>query len=778
MKLIIAEKPALAEAIKEAAGTDFQRKDGYFENKEYYISWCVGHLLEVMLPDENSQWSFENLPLKHQGWNFEVKENTKKQYNIVKTLIDMSDTIINAGDPDEEGQLIVDSILYKEGIIDLKGNSTKTIKRLLVNDFNTEAIKKELSNLKDNNNYLNLSYMALARALADKTFGYSLTRTYSVKNRQAGNSNIISVGRVQTPMLALIVRREQEIKNHVKSYYYTIKGIWSKIDGNAGLDKFYYQANDNEVDETKKITSEAVANEIIKRLNDNKANAVVSKYETKEEIENVPLPYNLLDLQVDCSKLYNMKADKVMSVTQSLREKHKAITYNRSDCNYLLDETYEQSPAIIACLQIIEDAKLQNIINNANIDIKSKAFNTSKTTAHTAIIPTETKLDFSAFSDDEKKVFLLIANRFVMQFLPPAKYLKHTITIKINDDYLVNNHRQLLEAGWKGILSEKEDDETVTGGLDYSQIYEGKQLEKIDFISLKEETKPKKLYTTDSFLQDLKRVAVYCKSEKTKQILKEKDKDKAGENGGIGTPATRSAIIKTLYDRGYIKDDKKNIVSTDLGRELISLLSDDITYPDITALWHEDIKELNTDMSKLDDFINSVTEFSKGEIDKIKSNETLFKSNAQKCPNYAGYLVKRKGKDKNSFFWGCSNYPECKVSYQDNNGEPDIYLSVPCPVCEKGELLKYKGKNGAYWKCKNPECSKTFNDDKGRPDLSVKEKPVPSEQYRCLECNSKLVRRNGKNGYFWGCYAYPKCKTTYQDNNGEPIYNKELAKKD
>ena len=777
MKLIIAEKPALAEAIKEAAGTDFQRKDGYFENKEYYISWCVGHLLEVMLPDENSQWSFENLPLKHQGWNFEVKENTKKQYNIVKTLIDMSDTIINAGDPDEEGQLIVDSILYNEGIIDLKGNSTKTIKRLLVNDFNTEAIKKELSNLKDNNNYLNLSYMALARALADKTFGYSLTRTYSVKNRQAGNSNIISVGRVQTPMLALIVRREQEIKNHVKSYYYTIKGIWSKIDGNAGLDKFYYQANDNEVDETKKITSEAVANEIIKRLNDNKANAVVSKYETKEEIENVPLPYNLLDLQVDCSKLYNMKADKVMSVTQSLREKHKAITYNRSDCNYLLDETYEQSPAIIACLQEIEDNKLQNIINNANIDIKSKAFNSSKTTAHTAIIPTETKLDFSAFSDDEKKVFLLIANRFVMQFLPPAKYLKHTITIKINDDYLVNNHKQLLEAGWKGILSEKEDAETVTGGLDYSQIYEGRQVEKIDFISLREETKPKKLYTTDSFLQDLKRVAVYCKNEKTKQLLKEKDKDKAGENGGIGTPATRSAIIKTLYDRGYIKDDKKNIVPTDLGRELISLLSDDITYPDMTALWHEDIKELNTDMSKLDDFINSVTEFSSQEIDKIKSSENIFKSNAQKCPNCdTGYLIRKKGKD--NFFWGCSNYPECKTTFQDNNGAVDIYLTVACPACEKGELLKFRGKYGAYWKCKNPECSKTFDDDKGKPDLTIREKAVPSEQYRCLECNSKLVRRNGKNGWFWGCSAYPKCKTTYQDNNGEPIYNKELAKKD
>ncbi|MCX4360961.1 DNA topoisomerase [Mucispirillum schaedleri] len=776
MKLIIAEKPALAEAIKEAIGTDFQKKDSYYENKEYYISWCIGHLLEVMLPDENSKWSFDNLPLKHKGWNFQIKENTKKQYNIVKTLIDMSDTIIHAGDPDEEGQLIVDSILYKENIIDLKGNSKKTIKRLLVNDFNTKSIKKELSNLKDNNEYLNLSYMALARTLADKTFGYNLTRGYTLKNQEAGNNNVISIGRVQTPMLALIVRREQEIKNHVKSYYYTIKG--STAIAGSSLD-FIYQTKAEEIDETKKITSEETANTIINRLNDNKSKAVVFKYETKEEIDTVPLPYNLLDLQVDCSKLYNMKADKVMSVTQDLREKHKAITYNRSDCNYLLDETYEQSPAIIACLQDINDEKLQNIVNNANIDIKSKAFNSSKTTAHTAIIPTETKLDFSAFSDDEKKVFLLIANRFVMQFLPPAKYLKHTITIKINDDYLINNHRQLLDAGWKGILSEKEEDETVSGNFDYSKIYEEKPVEKIDFISLKEETKPKKLYTTDSFLNDLKRVAVYCKNEKTKQFLKEKDKDKAGESGGIGTPATRSAIIKTLYDRGYIKDDKKNIVSTDLGKELISLLSDEITYPDMTALWHEDIKEINTNMSKLDDFINSITEFSSKEIDKITSSEAVFKSNAQKCPNCdTGYLVKRKGKDKSSYFWGCSTYPECKVSYQDNNGEPDVYLSVSCPVCEKGELLKFRGKYGAYWKCKNPECSKTFNDDKGKPDLTIREKAVPSEQYRCLECNSKLVRRNGKNGWFWGCSAYPKCKTIYQDNNGEPIYNKELAKKD
>ena len=275
MKLIIAEKPALADAIKEAINSDFQRKDGYYENQEYYISWCIGHMLEVMLPNENTKWSFDTLPLKHDGWYFNIKENTKKQYNVIKTLIDMSDEIINAGDPDEEGQLIVDSILYNEGIIDLKGNTNKSIKRLLINDFNTSAIKKELSNLKNNNDYLTLSYMALARALADKTFGYNLTRAYTLKNNLAGNNNVISIGRVQTPMLALIVRRELEIKNHIKSYYYIIKSN-TVIAGNNF--EFTYQPKDTEIDDTKRVVSETIAEEILNRLNHNKDNAVVSKY--------------------------------------------------------------------------------------------------------------------------------------------------------------------------------------------------------------------------------------------------------------------------------------------------------------------------------------------------------------------------------------------------------------------------------------------------------------------------------------------------------------------
>lgn len=394
MDLIIAEKPQVAAAIAEAIGGNIERQKGYIIAGDYYITWCVGHLLEIKLPDEQKKWSFDTLPVLTDGWSFQVNERTKEQYNIVTDLLTKADTIIHAGDPDDEGQLIVDSILYKNGIIDLQGSQTKQIKRLLINDFNTEVIKKELSKLKENNDYRSLSLKAIARKLADMVFGYNLTRAYTLMNNALGNDNVVSLGRVQTPMLALIVRRDAEVKNHVKSYYYEIRGLWKEIDGNTGF-IFTYKPKKDEIDDTKKIVSEITAATIVQRLNDNRDKAVLTKYAQKEEIENVPLPYNLLDLQADCSKLYKMKPDKVMSVTQSLREKHKAITYNRSDCNYLHDETYTEAPEIINILEIFTDDILSNIIDNADMSIKSRAFNSSKTTAHTAIIPTKSTVEYN-----------------------------------------------------------------------------------------------------------------------------------------------------------------------------------------------------------------------------------------------------------------------------------------------------------------------------------------------------------------------------------------------
>lgn len=720
MNLIIAEKPQVASAIAEAIG-HAKKEKGYIICNDFYITWCVGHLLSIKFDMEDKPWDWETLPLKADGWTFEPNPKTIEQYNIVTDLVNKADTIINAGDPDEEGQLIVDSILFKNGIIDLKGSATKKIQRILINDFNTTVIAKQLQQLKDNNDYLNLSLAAIARQIADKVFGYNLTRAYTLKNKELGNSNVISIGRVQTPMLGLIVRRDEEVKNHVKSYFYKIKGIWNKMN-------FTYQSKEDETDETKKIVSESIANDILQRLNENKDKAVIAKYQQKEETDNVPLPYNLLDLQIDCSKIYNMKADPVTLITQSLREKHKAITYNRSDCNYMLDETYEESSEIISKLQGFTDPVLKRIINNADITIKSIAFNSSKTSAHTAIIPTLSDVDFSAFSEDEKKVYSLIARRFVMQFLPPAKYKRHSVTINIGDDVLEHSHRQLLDAGWKGILSVTDEEESISSELDYTQIQEGINVDNIDLSISKEATKPKKLYTTDTFLNDLKKVAIYCKDDKIKALLKEKDKDIAGEHGGIGTPATRSAIIKNLYDRGYITDDKKNVVSTKLGKDLIAALTDKITYPDMTALWHEEIKEIGRSLEAVKTFVDNVTDFSSAEIDYIKNNKLNVEVTAELCP-------------------ACKN-----------------------------PIKRLKSKQGSFfWLCINKECSKTYPDKNNKPDFTIKPKAAISEVYKCMKCGKGLKRlesKTKKGSYFWACSNYPECKNTYQDKDGKPVYDK------
>lgn len=769
MKLVIAEKPALAQAINDAISPNSTRKDGYFENGDYCITWCIGHLLEIIIPADNDKfWSFDNLPVEIDSWKFQVKNDVKSQYNIIKDLLSKTDEVIHAGDPDEEGQLIVDSILYREGVIDLQGNTRKNIKRLLVNDFNTDAIKKELNNLKNNNDFLNLSYEALARSLADKAFGYNMSRAYTIKNKQSGNTNVISIGRVQTPMLGLIYRREEEVKNHVKKDYYE---IFSKVKINSNILTFKYQIKEDEYEDDKKIINIDTANSILTRLE--KSNFKVKEFSKKEEVENVPLPFNLLDLQQICSKRFGYKPEEVMQITQSLREDFKAITYNRSDCNYLLDESYQEAPDLINTLSKIDDNNISNLISNTNTDIKSKCFDSSKTSAHTAIIPTNTTVEMLKMTNKQKNVYLLIVERYLMQFLPPAKYEKSTIILS-NDsnDELKYSQRICIDQGFKSIIKNEDNKEDeATSSAENINISENQEINDLSFEVLTLQTKPKKLYTMDTFLGDLKSVAKYAKDKKIRDILKEKDKDKAGENGGIGTPATRSSIIERLYNKNFIKDDKKNIVTTDLGKEFIKMVSEEISYPDMTALWHEEIKEIGTDMNKLKSFLDSVTEFSKKEIESAKENVN-FKSNAVKCPNCeTGHLIRKKS--TYGTFYSCSNYPECKTTFQDNKGKPDIYEKIECPVCKKSTIDKKNGKNGIYWKCK--ECDTTFKDNKGKPDLALKEKPTPSEKYRCLECNSKLVLRNGKNGSFWGCSNYPTCKQTYKDNSGEPIYNNKIT---
>lgn len=732
MITVIAEKHDIAKAISEALGMGAVKKgEGCYIVNDYCITYCVGHLLNVVIPNENEVWKWDNLPIEINDWSFTIKDDTKKQYSVISSLIHKSDSIIHAGDPDDEGQLIVDEILYKEGIIDLKGKTTKEIKRLLINDINPNVIQKEFKKLKDNNDYLGLSLKALSRKLADITFGYNLTRAFTLKNQELGNQGVVSVGRVQTPMLALITRRDSEVKNHLKSYYYDITANLTITEQNSLI--FKYKAKQDEIDDKGYIVSEATATNIVERVKQNFSKGIIQDYKIEDEEKTPPLPYNLLALQVDCSKFFKLKPDKVLEITQTLREKYKAITYNRSDCQYLNDDTFDDAPKLLNTLKLTaEQAKnndLLQILNKTNTSLKSKAFNSKKTSAHTAIIPTDVNLPLLALTKDEQNVYILIAKQFVLQFLPNAIYKKHTITLTFADDEFIHSSSECVSLGWKELYKEDEDDKINVSKKDFSflQDLKGKTFNENKNSNVgfqKKETQPKKLYTTATFLTDLKRVADYCKNEKIKKLLKDKDKNIAGEHGGIGTPATRSSIIKTLYTRGYLLDDPKgNVISTKLGQNLIASLPENITYPDMTALWHEELVDVEAKTKSVNDFVQSVFIFTQNEVESVKAKKINFDSNATKCSKCDGHLVKKKG--SNGFFWGCSNYPNCKATYPDKNCKPDLT-----------------------------------------------EKSVASEKFRCLACNSKLIKRQGQYGFFWACSNYPTCKTTYPDKKGEPIYQK------
>lgn len=773
MITVIAEKHDIAKAISDALG-NAKREDGYYIVDDYCITYCVGHLLNIEIPNENEVWKWDNLPIKVDGWKFKIKEDTSKQYKIIAGLIKKCNSIIHAGDPDDEGQLIVDEILYNEDIIDLKGNEKKPVKRILINDNNTDVIKKEFTKLKDNKAYLGLSLVALSRKLADVTFGYNLTRAFTLKNQALGNQGVVSVGRVQTPMLALITRRDSEVKNHVKAYYYDITADIMLTEENSLT--FKYKANKDEIDDTGNITSETLATSIVERIKNNFDTGIITDYKVEKEEKTPLLPYNLLNLQVDCSKKFKMKPDRVLEITQNLREKYKAITYNRSDCEYLHDDAFNLAPELLKNLKTTAENNKYNefliLLNKTDTSIKSKAFNSKKTSAHTAIIPTNT-VQYS-MSEDEKKVYLLIAKRYALQFLPNALYQRHTVTVSYVDDTFVHSSSVCLSRGWQDIYQDEDEEKSVSEKRDYSFLdnLKGSNIQPNEKTSInlkRQETKPKKLYTTATFLTDLKRVADYCKDANIKKLLKDKDKNIAGEHGGIGTPATRSAIIKTLYAREYIIDDPKGfIVSTKLGQNLISSLPENITYPDMTALWHEQLRDVESLDKPIDSFVDSVFTFTEQEVEAVKSKKLNFDSNAIKCPNCDGVLIKKIS--SNSCFWGCSNYPACKTTFQDKNGKPDIWKTVQCPSCKTGELHKISGKNGFFWKCKNQDCANSFSDKHGKPDFEPK--ATASDKYKCLECNSKLVRRKGKYGFFWGCSNYPTCKTNYQDKNGEPVYQK------
>lgn len=743
MKLFIAEKPELGRAIAEALSGTSQNNKTHIIKSDSIITWAFGHILKLAKPEDYNeaykQWTLSSLPF---ALPYPFKRiplpNAQSQLKTIIGLMNKSEVteIVHCGDADEEGQILIDEILEY-------ARTNKPVMRCLINDITPKAIQKAMSCMQPNSNFRGLSQSGFARSDADFIVGLNFTRFYTCLNSKNGGEGLISIGRVQTPILALIVNRELENKNFKSLEYFALSGEFH-------LNNQTIQANLKQKEEDR-ITDKEIAENLKAEL-ENQTFSFSIKSQDKEETP--PLPFNLLNLQAEASRLYGFSAKKTMDITQDLREKHKAITYNRSDCEYLPTSLYEESPQIIESLK--NNFKEEIGQSFANTSIKSKAFDDSKISAHYAIIPTQSKLELDNLTQEQKLIYTLIAKRFLMQFYPPCKYKAYCLEVKLGDYTFSTSFRVDTHLGFKEYFSNKSKDEEETQGETQGEDAAELKEDSLSFLeSLKSlnqslcktiklnptKTKPRPLYTMTTLLKDLNQVGKYVKDSKIKKLLIEKDKDKKGENGGIGTPATRSQHIETLIQREYIsvsKDKKQSIKVNPKGFKLIENLPAILSGVDMTALWFEQQKEIQKGSLSKEEFLKGIHAF-------IAS------------------LIKENKESKMSVN---------QADHQENKEQ------LKCPKCENGILREINGKYGKFFSCSNYQngCDYRANSVKGKP---VEKKPKEiSKEYPCPECKDTLggflqkkngTSKAGKPYIWWGCSEFKNgCKFSCFDKEGKP----------
>ncbi|WP_432454934.1 DNA topoisomerase III [Agarivorans sp. QJM3NY_29] len=574
MRLYIAEKPSLARAIAAVLPKPQQKLNGYIQlaNGDC-VTWCIGHLLEQAEPEHYDarfkQWRLEHLPIFPEQWHWQAKSKTAAQLRVIKGLIKQASELVHAGDPDREGQLLVDLVIeHCKAKVALK----KSCQRLLLSDLNPAAVSRALKQLKLNQEFAALSTSALARSRADWLYGINLTRAYTLKGQQQGYGGVLSVGRVQTPILGLVVRRDQEIANFVSRPFYQVE---AKLRTESGeLFSAFWQPSEAckpYQDEEGRVLSRPLAEHVAKRICAQAAFLQSLKQQDKQQAP--PLPYNLSSLQIDAAKRYGYSAKQVLDICQNLYERHTLITYPRSDSRYLPKQHHADAPKVLAAIKN-NSSDLADAVDDAVPRRQSKAWNDAKVDAHHAIIPTEKRYLAQNLGEAERRVYQLIARQYIAQFYPHYRYAHSEALIQIADGMFKASANQLLELGWKSLFPKKKntEDEPLLPPLT-----QGQALHCIEGVVLDKQTQPPKAYTDASLLAAMTGIARYVQDPALKAVLKETD--------GLGTEATRAGIIELLFKRGFLQRQAKQIHASDSGKALVMALPELCTWPDMTAHW-------------------------------------------------------------------------------------------------------------------------------------------------------------------------------------------------
>lgn len=759
MKLIIAEKNEVARAVLDHKYTG-RRTGSYWTCVDDIIIFATnGHMMRLKEPHEYNPswkaWNNETIPFNFGGFYEKVPvESSLKEFNILMDLMQKADLIIHAGDADDEGQIIVDEIYnyaHKQYGVNVP------VKRVFIRDNEKETVLHAFDNMVDNKTQISRGLAAEGKSVLDLLFGTNVTRACTLSAQKAGYDGVMYTGRVQSPVQGLVVRRDREIESHKKAFYYNLNADFS-ID-NIEFTGKYKPTSSDPIDDKNRITDKAFIDSIGKSIINKQFTIASLKTTTKET--PAPLPFNMATALAAINRLYKLPLPKIDAALQDLRLKHNLITYSRSDCRYLSEAIFESAPHVLASVGA-NDPYLAAMVAKSDPKFKSRAINNDKAGVHHGIIPTSHKGDLSKLTKVEYDIYILICRSFIAQFMPLHKYDHTKITLDVQGYTFEAASKKVIVNGWKDVFNDAElhdEDTEEEQSATLQNIVSNSGTCKAYSIADKA-TAPKKKYNVASLILDMNSVAKYCKDPKIKSLLLEKDKDNDELHGSIGTSATQKEIVPAQFDKGmFIEDKKGNLTSTQICRDLFDMLPEEITNPDITALWFEQQELVAQGKLSVNEFIENGYRFIAEQVNIIKNMQVSLNIDVHKCPTCNVGILKRT-KGQYGYYWYCNDYKNgCSFKAKDEKGKPilDAQKDSPKPTGEKcpecgSDIIERDGKFGKWKSCSGyPKCKWT-------PPKTEKSKAEPSGK-KC-KCGKDMVKRmkKDKSGEFLACSGYPKCK--------------------
>jgi DNA topoisomerase III len=679
MRLFIAEKPSVAKAIAGELGVT-GKGDGFIECGQDTITWCFGHMLEQAGPDEYTSsdvpcspttgkklWRVEDLPIIPTTWIMQPRDDAKKQLAVIGKLLKTATDVVNAGDPDREGQLLVDEVL-------VYFNSNKPVRRFWVNAQDSVSVQRGLAALKDNIQYHGFGAAAQARGRADWLIGMNLSRAYTLRAQRGGSRALLTVGRVQTPTLAIVVARDREIDAFKSIPYHTIQAQIQHANGNF-VARWEAKEEQTGLDSEGRLVDTAVANALTEALTGKPGRITEYKQEAKKKAH--PKAYSLSDITLVASNKFGYTAAEVLEVCQSLYES-KLTSYPRTDCNFLPESQHADAPRVLAAVKHVNPG-LAALVDGADATIKSKTWDDAKITAHHGIIPTMHQGSAAGLNDKERSIYDLIVRAYLAQFYPVHEYMSTVVGLDVNGEIFRAAGQVITRNGWRDVYTVDEADEGGEGGdkdaTDSQTLPPMKQSDDVACLKATRndsKTKPPARFTEGTLQRAMENIHKFVAEAEHKKMLRDGD--------GIGTSATRASIISELKRREFLETKGKQVISTTLGRSLVDALPEVVKSPVLTALYERMLKGIEQGTSELDAFITKQEQFIREQVTKANTGsvsiaggkEAVKVSELHKCMGCGSGLSRRAStKKKGMFWWGCSNYPTCDKTYPDLKGKPD-----------------------------------------------------------------------------------------------------------